>query len=80
MRRLITVELRLPQPTPVNVSVYDVSGRLMRTLVDGTLGAGEQSVVWDGRAEDGSRAGAGIFFYSFRAAEVKETRKLVHLR
>ena len=65
---------------PVNVSVYDVNGRLVRTLVDATLGAGEQSVAWDGRANDGSRAGAGIFFYSFRAGDLQETRKLVHLR
>lgn len=74
------IVFRLPAPTRVNVNVYDVEGRLVRTLVDRTLAAGEQSVSWDGRANDGSRAGAGIFFYSFRAGDLQETRKLVHLR
>ena len=62
------------------MSIYDVGGRLVRTLTDRTWSAGEHRAIWDGRTSDGSRAGAGIYFYTFRAGDLQETRKLLHVR
>jgi flagellar hook assembly protein FlgD len=63
------------------VTIHDVSGRLVRTVTNRTLPAGEHRATWDGRTEDGSVAGAGIYFYTFRAGEAQETtRKLLHVR
>ena len=74
------ISFRLPGSRPVKVTIHDVSGRLVRTLTDRTLPAGEHRATWDGRAEDGSIAGAGIYFYTFRAGGSHETRKLLHVR
>jgi hypothetical protein len=74
------ISFRLPDTRPVRVTIHDVSGRLVRTLMDRTLPAGEHRATWDGRAEDGSAAGAGIYFYTFRAGDTQETRKLLHVR
>ncbi|UCH85834.1 MAG: T9SS type A sorting domain-containing protein [Candidatus Latescibacterota bacterium] len=61
----------------VDLRIYDVSGRLVRTLVDGTVPAGEQSVVWDGRDNRGAHVTAGVYFYRLLAPGFTETRKLV---
>jgi len=74
------IAFRLPAPGRVSVRIYDVSGRLVRTLVDGTRPAGERTVTWDGRTDDGGVAGTGIYFYRFRAVEIDQTRKLVRTR
>jgi flagellar hook assembly protein FlgD len=43
------IHLVIREAGPVKVQLYDVSGRRLRTLVDGTLPAGAQSFEWDGR-------------------------------
>ncbi len=42
--------------------VYDASGRVVRTLLDGEIAAGEGRISWDGRADNGQRVPAGIYF------------------
>jgi endonuclease I len=69
-----------PAGTRVRLSVYDVSGRLVATLVDGPAGAGPQEAVWDARDRDGTPASAGVYFYRFEAGERRETRRMVLLR
>lgn len=74
------IVFRLPASTSVSVHVYDVTGRLVRALQDGTLDPGEHVARWDGRTADGSLAASGIYFYTFRANDVRETRKLIYTR
>jgi hypothetical protein len=45
------------------VEIYNVEGRLVRTLAAGASAAAEASVVWDGRDNGGHRAAAGVYFY-----------------
>ncbi len=45
-----------------DVRIYDVSGRVVRTLVDGQLPAGEHEVVWNGRTNAGGGAASGVYF------------------
>ncbi len=59
-----TIMYRLDAPAEVTLKIYDVTGRLVRTLVDRALQfAGQQTVAWDGRDALGGSAGAGIYFY-----------------
>jgi flagellar hook assembly protein FlgD len=46
----------------VNLKIYDVSGRLVRTLVNGTQQPGPYPVVWDGRDDAGRGVGSGNYF------------------
>ncbi len=64
----------------VILRVYDVSGRLVRTLVDTTQGAGRHSVTWDGKDGRGRNAASGVYFYHLRTTRFKETKKMVLLR
>ena len=74
------IMFRIPAVSRVTVRIHDVSGRLVRTLVDGTLSAGEHAARWDGRTDGGQRVGSGIYFYTFRAGTTLETRKVLVTR
>jgi len=60
-----TISFRLAVPGAVRLSVYDVSGRLVRTLVDeGEMAAGDHQIVWNGLEQTGRAAAAGVYFYN----------------
>ncbi len=67
----------LPVETPVSLEVFDVSGRLVRTLVRESMPAGGHEVSWDGADESGRRVSAGVYLYRLRAGEFEATRRLV---
>jgi hypothetical protein len=62
------------------VSVYDVAGRVVTTLVDQELPAGEHTVSWDGTSRRGRVAAGGVYFYRLDSESFSQTRKLVHLQ
>ena len=47
----------------VNLRIFDVTGRLVKTLIDAPQAAGIHEVSWDGTADDGSAATSGLYFY-----------------
>jgi D-alanyl-D-alanine carboxypeptidase len=53
----------LARPGRVGVSIYDVSGRLVRALDEARFEAGNAAIGWDGRESDGRRVAPGVFFY-----------------
>jgi hypothetical protein len=79
-RRVTTIRYDLPRPGAVHLAVYDVTGRLVRTLVDRVEEAGFRSVVWDGKDTGGQRVSSGVFFYALETAEGSVRRKVVLLR
>lgn len=75
-----TIDLALPVPVgDAFVSVYDVQGRLVKTLLRGAVGQGVQRVAWDGRSDAGARASAGVYFVKARAGTFTASRKVVLL-
>ncbi len=70
-----TINFTLPETGPVSLSVYDLSGRLVDTVVDGELDAGPHACVWDasGRA-------AGVYLYTLVTPDGSLTRRLVVAR
>lgn len=67
-------------PVHIALRVYDLSGRLIRTLVDEHKQAGYYSVCWDGKNEIGREVSAGVYFYRLEAADFTATKKTVVLR
>jgi hypothetical protein len=65
---------------PVQLSVYDAAGHLVRRLVDGVQQAGRHSALWDGRDENDSPAPSGVYFCRMRAGSYSETRRMVLLK
>ncbi len=63
----------------VRLDIYDVSGRLVRTLVDGVVQPGQHSAVWDGSGHRGP-AQSGTYFAQLRVGRFTQSRKLVLLK
>jgi hypothetical protein len=64
----------------VALDIYNMAGRHVRTLVDSDVSAGEQTIRWDGRDDDGCEMPSGCYFYSLATDDTVETRKMVLLR
>ncbi|MDH4038530.1 MAG: T9SS type A sorting domain-containing protein [Candidatus Krumholzibacteria bacterium] len=78
-----TIEYAIPASASslrVSVSVFDVAGRLVRTLVDRTEAPGLHSVVWDGRDDRGVAVSSGVYFYRINAGSFRADRKMVLLK
>ncbi len=72
-----TIAFTLPSAMHVRIRVYDVAGRLVRTLLDRESPAGPGEVAWDGRDDAGRRVGAGVFFYRMEAGDWQSRRKMI---
>jgi hypothetical protein len=70
----------LPEAGRVRLRVFDLEGRLVRTLVDGVRPAGRQEVRWDGRDDRGRPVSSGVYLVRLEAAGEKLSRKMVLLR
>jgi len=70
----------LPAAGRVSLRLYDVTGRLVRTLASGEAAAGLHRATWDGRDARGREAGSGVYFVRYDAAGVTRTQRLMRLR
>jgi len=72
-----TISFVLGAPGPVRVRVYDVSGRLVRSLVEETeMSAGSHEAVWNGLDLSGRAAAAGVYFYNLETDGYNRTKRM----
>jgi hypothetical protein len=75
-----SIAFELPQKTRVSIKVYDVRGRLVRTLVDEVQPEGKHQLAWDGKDSGGKQTPAGIYFVRLSSDSFTAARKIQHLR
>ena len=70
------------QPASVQMYIYDVMGRLVRKLIDERRYPGEYSVIWDGRADDGSAVTSGVYFVRLIVSDLElvKPKKIILIR
>jgi len=74
------VAFSLPRPGHASLRLYDVSGRLVRTLENGDLQAGTYSRVWDRKTDKGTTAMAGMYFYRLEVDGQRFGQKVILAR
>ncbi|MFC1718307.1 FlgD immunoglobulin-like domain containing protein, partial [Candidatus Poribacteria bacterium] len=79
------IPYRLSESADVRLSIYSLSGQLVRTLELGTMNPGtytdrERAIYWDGRNKSGEIVSSGVYFYHLSAGEFTSTRKMVVAR
>ncbi len=64
------IEYGLPKPGMVSITIYDIRGQVVQTLVSERKSAGNHSVRWNGRNNSGVKVSSGLYLYSFRVRDV----------
>ena len=75
-----TIEYTMKEKGYVSICIYDIAGRLVRTLVDGTKDNGLNREEWKGINNNGTAVASGVYFYKMKAGKYRETKKMILLR
>lgn len=76
-----TISFDLSTESMVTLTVYSMTGQMVRTLVsDRAMGAGQYKSVWDGRDENGAKVGSGVYFYQLNAGDFTAKKKMTLLQ
>jgi hypothetical protein len=74
------IKYDLLKPCPVSLTIYNILGQKVKTLVNERQAAGTKTVGWDGKDEKSKDLASGIYFYQLRAGEVTQTKRMVLLK
>jgi hypothetical protein len=76
-----TITFSVPQTSSfVTITIYNIKGQKVKTLVNERLQAGEHSVVWDGRNGNNKSVSSGIYFYKLKAGNFEKSRKMLLMK
>ena len=75
-----TLRYDLPEQTHVNITVYDMLGRKVRTIFNQQQAPGYKSLIWDATNDYGKPVSAGIYLYQIQAGEYMQTKKMILLK
>ena len=75
-----TIKFSLPEAGHVNLTIFNVLGQTVTTLVDQFYPAGEYDAMWDSRNDQGQSVSSGVYFYRLDAAHRHETKKMMLLK
>ena len=75
-----TISYQLPSATHVTLSVYDINGREIASLVNNMQNAGTHNVTWNGLDDSGSQVSTGVYLYRLDAADFSKTIKMLFLK
>jgi hypothetical protein len=77
-----TTQIRydLPEDANVNITIYDIMGRVVRTMVNTQQNAGFKSIQWNAANNLGEPVSAGMYIYMIQAGEFRQTKKMVLLK
>ena len=77
---ITTLRYDLPENSLVTITIYDMLGRQVKTLINQTQDAGYKSVIWNATNNYGKPVSAGIYLYQIQAGEYISTKKMVLLK
>lgn len=74
------IKFSLPFRSSMTINIYNVTGKLIRNLINSTLESGNYSVIWDGKDDRKQKVVNGIYFYNLTASEYSITKKLLLIK
>jgi len=74
------IRFTLPQMTKVELKVYDILGREVKTLLTGEQPAGMHTIEWDGRNNYGTQVSSGVYIYRLNAGKYVQSKKMLMLK
>ena len=77
---MTTIAFSLPKATKAELKVYNVSGRLVKTLENKELIKGEHKYTWRGLNNQGSKVASGVYFYKLKTSDYTKTKKMLLIK
>ena len=74
------LDYEIPEDAMVNITVFDMMGKVVRTLVNGQQSAGYKTLQWNATSNSGQSISAGLYIYTIQAGEFSQTRKMILLK
>ena len=75
-----TLRYDIPKYAFVNITIYDMMGRVVKTLVNGSQTAGYRTTQWNATNNIGQPVSAGLYLYTIQAGKFRQTKKMVLLK
>lgn len=75
-----TIRFQMTTAEAGSLKVFDMNGRLVQTLLSGTISAGTHTLRWDGKNANGAQLASGIYFYKLSAGKFSQVRKMILMR
>ena len=75
-----TIQYSLPAAQQVKLTIYNIMGQQVITLVNEPQAAGSYKVVWDGRNQRGQVVPSGLYFYRLEAGDFKAQKRMLLLK
>jgi len=77
---ITTINYELPKATNVEISIYNLMGRIVKNLINTNQNSGYKYVIWDGTNNNGKMVSGGMYFYSIKTNIFSKTRKMILLK
>ncbi len=74
------IRFSLPQEEHVRLHIFDITGKLVKTLIDEAITAGNREIEWDGTNIDGQKVASGLYLYRMQAGNYVMTKKMVMMK
>jgi N-acetylneuraminic acid mutarotase len=71
-----TISYALPYSSNVQLTIYDITGKVVKVFNKNGQSAGYQNIVWHGNSQQGSRVSSGVYFYRFKATSLESNGKV----
>ena len=77
---LTTISYDLPIDSDINLIIFDINGRIVKSLYIGYQVAGSRSIIWDATNNLGDPVSSGMYLYSIQSEEFNQTKKMLFLK
>jgi len=77
---MTTIRYNLPDDALVNITIYDMMGRVVKTLINDQQTTGYRSLQWNATNDNGAPVSAGLYLYTIEAGQFRKTKKMVLLK
>ena len=75
-----TIQYEIPKTGKVEVSIFDINGRLIKNVVNQTQQAGSRRVVWNGQNKSGVKVASGLYVYTVKFENTILSKKMILLK
>ena len=75
-----TISFSISNDSKVNLSIYNIRGQKVRTLIKDQLEKGFHEIIWNSKDKNGKSVASGVYFYKFKVGDYQKIKKMLLLK